>query len=369
MMGGCSWLPASGPSRNDVLDGYRQSLAKAGIKIVDVTPAIAHAADRAVLPLQTSVVPNTPAAPADTIAVGDTLSITIFEIGGASFSPGTDASQMSQYPAGANQLNLPDMTVGTEGNISVPYAGRIEVLGKTAPEVQEAIEKNLSAKLFQPQVIVSIKSSSYTQLTILGDVKKAGRFPVFPGERLLDGVALAEGPEHPDIDETVAVYRGEHRMSGRLDLIEHNERLNIGLQPLDRIQMTYNPQSYTVFGATGRTQEIVFDRENTTLEEALAKAGGLSDYTADVAGIFLFRFEMPNVINASPASGRADVPVIYHLNLKDPHTFFVLKQFSVHDKDLIYIADAKAVQIQKFFALIGQLFTPAEAIGVVKSTY
>ena len=45
--------------------------------------------------------------------------------------------------------------------------------------------------------------------------------------------------------------------------------------------------------------------------------------------------------------------------MREPQTFFLLQRFEVHDKDIIYVANAPSVQIYKFLQLIYTLATPA----------
>ena len=66
---------------------------------------------------------------------------------------------------------------------------------------------------------------------------------------------------------------------------------NIFLRGGDTLTVVRQPQTFTVFGATGRNAVVPFEADIITLEEAVAKAGGLLDYRADPTGVFLFRYE------------------------------------------------------------------------------
>jgi protein involved in polysaccharide export with SLBB domain len=61
-----------------------------------------------------------------TLGIGDVVSITIFEAeAGGLFVPGD-----AQRPG--NFVTLPDQIVGSDGNITVPYAGTIRAAGRNA---------------------------------------------------------------------------------------------------------------------------------------------------------------------------------------------------------------------------------------------
>ena len=106
-----------------------------------------------------------------------------------------------------------------------------------------------------------------------------------------------------------------------------------------------------------------------SLAEAVARGGGLDDQRADPQAVFLFRFETPFVAHAldQPAD-KPLVPIIYRVNMRDPQSFFLLQRFAMQDKDMIYVANARTVQLYKFLQLISSVLTPA-AYSAAISTY
>ena len=74
-----------------------------------------------------------------TLGIGDVVSVTIFEAEpGGLFIP-ADASARP-----GNFVTLPDQTIDSNGNITVPYVGTIRGAGRTPSEVQQAIVKALT---------------------------------------------------------------------------------------------------------------------------------------------------------------------------------------------------------------------------------
>ncbi|MCP6151546.1 polysaccharide biosynthesis/export family protein, partial [Klebsiella pneumoniae] len=57
---------------------------------------------------------------------------------------------------GSHTAVIPEQTVTQHGYITVPYAGQINVLNKTTPEVQEAIIQGLQGKAIEPQALVTV---------------------------------------------------------------------------------------------------------------------------------------------------------------------------------------------------------------------
>jgi polysaccharide export outer membrane protein len=118
-----------------------------------------------------------------------------------------------------------------------------------------------------------------------------------------------------------------------------------------------------VFGATGRNARITFDAEELTLIEALGKSQGLRDDLANPKGVFVFRYEQAAIVRSlgQPMSTRSEggtSPVAYRFDLSDANSYLLAKQFAVRDKDIIFVADAGAVQVQKLFTLLSTVTGP-----------
>ena len=114
-----------------------------------------------------------------------------------------------------------------------------------------------------------------------------------------------------------------------------------------------------MLGATGRNATVEFDQDRLSLIEALGKAGGLNDNRADATGVFLFRYENAKTYDQihhlpiTSTASRQSVPVVYHLNLKDPNSLLLAQRVAMRDKDVLYISNAPASDLQKVLALIG----------------
>jgi polysaccharide export outer membrane protein len=251
--------------------------------------------------------------------------------------------------------------VDADGYVSVPYAGRIKAAGATPDDVASRIEGALSGQSQNPQVIVTISKNLADTVIVSGAVKSPGRFPLtLANEQLLDMVAIAGGPTHGDEDESVQLTRAGQSAELPLTELESDATQNVYLDPGDHIQLSYNPRSYTVFGAAEKVEQISFDAPKLTLAEALARAGGPADGQADPNGIFLFRFERPAVAaRLGLQAAGAKVPVIYQLDMMQPASYFVAQEFAMQDQDVLYIANAKTDKVSKFLGLVGAVVAPA----------
>jgi polysaccharide export outer membrane protein len=310
------------------------------------------------------------APPEPTIGVGDSIVVSIWEAasGGLFTSAPTD-----QVAPGSHSVVLPEQMVGRAGAISVPFAGRIAVAGRLPVEVQRTIEQRLTGKAIDPQAIVSVAKSVNNTATVTGEVVKGERLPLsLKGDRLLDLIAEAGGARTPVYETSVRLSRGGITAAIPMEELVSAPAENIYAEPGDVLTVVHTPQTFTVFGGTGQNNEINFPAANVTLIEALAKAGGLQDFRSDPAGLFLFRWEMPAIVEAlglkraEPApDGR--VPVVYRLDLSDAKAYFAAERFPVRDKDILYAANASTTELEKFLQLVNGLTGPAVTGAVVKN--
>jgi polysaccharide export outer membrane protein len=370
-LSGCAALPASGPTESQVLNDVKAPQNPLGIRIVPIDANTIQALDET--PAGPLAAFGTGISPEDSdgqIGIGDMLSISIFEAGNSLFAPAAPPLSQTQTagPSGAvSNINLPLEQVDVDGNVNVPYAGRIPADGATPDELARRIEAALAGQSQHPQVIVTIAKNIADTVIVSGAVRASGRFPLsLAHEQLLDMVAIAGGPTHGDQDTDVALTRDGRTAREPLSALENDPADNIYLQPGDRIELTYNPRSFTVFGAAEHVQEIAFAAPKLSLADALARAGGPSNFQADPNGVFLFRFESPAVAArlGIPSHG-ARVPVIFQLDMMQPASYFVAQEFNMHNQDLLYIANAKTDKIGKLFGLIAALVSPASTANYI----
>ncbi len=299
--------------------------------------------------------------PVPHIGVGDSISVTIWEAGsgGLFTAPGGD-----RLSTGSKSVNIPDQLVGPDGQISIPYAGRIRVAGRTTLQVQADIVQKLAGKAIEPQALVTIPRPLSNTVTVSGESSTGGRIPLtVKGDKVLDIIASAGGVRSPVHETFVRLTRGVKTAVVALQKIISSPSENINMRAGDILTLVREPQTFTAFGATGKNAQINFEAVGITLDEALAKSGGLLDYRADAAGIFIFRFEPASLVrNLRPQSdlarGNTQVPVIYKLNLREAESFFLAKQFTVRNHDVLYVSNAPSSDVEKFFGLVGTISGP-----------
>ncbi len=368
LLAGCSALPTAGPTASDV---RRQEVENNQIRfdLVDIDDNVVAALRAAPGESLQARFKKYGAPPQARIGIGDSVVVSIWEAaGGGLFG----ASATDQVSTGSRSVTIPEQVVGRDGGLSVPFAGRVPVAGRLPIEVQRAIERRLAEKAIEPQVIVSVTKSLANSVTVTGEAVSGARVPLsVRGDRLLDLIAAVGGTRSPVYETFVRLSRGGVTATIPMEALVSNPAENIYAQPGDVLTLVRLPQSFTAFGATGANAQIPFTAEKMTLVEGLAKAGGLQDQRSDPAGVFLFRFEPPGIVNAL---GRPQLrtgpdgssPVVYRLDLRNAKSYFMAQRFPLHDKDIIYVANADLNELQKFFGLLNTLTGPVISGIVVK---
>jgi polysaccharide export outer membrane protein len=359
-LGACGFLPRSGPSTAEVEDRFKDGRDNPlGVREVALSPATIAALEQAPASSLSAIDRLRDNRPVDRIGPGDILAVSIYEAGPGLFS--NLQRQTTTGDSGATAESLPRLQVDRSGRVEVPFAGMVSVAGHTATEAQEIIQDRLAEKASSPQVIVTVVSGDTNSVIVSGDVKNPGRRPLtLAGENLLDMIALSGGPTHDPADTVVRVTRSGVMAAVPLARIADNAAENIRMEPQDRIQVSFAPRTFLVFGATDRVSQLPFDAPIVSLAEAMARTGGLDDNRANPSSVFLFRMEPPDVsrLLRLPAA-QGPVPVIYRTDLRDPQNFFLIERFAMKDKDLLYVANADSVQFYKFLQLIYTFVSPA----------
>ncbi|MFZ2109728.1 MAG: polysaccharide biosynthesis/export family protein, partial [Roseiarcus sp.] len=183
------------------------------------------------------------------LGTGDVVSITVFEASaGGLFIP----AEASARPG--NFITIPNQTVDSEGNISVPYAGTVHARGRTVTEVQRTIVDQLKNQAIKPQVVISVVDQRTSMISVLGEVNHPERFPASAaGEHLLDSITRAGGPKEQGYDTWVMLERDGRRATVPFGALVFDPSNNIFVHPNDTIYVYVEPQTFVVFGATAGT--------------------------------------------------------------------------------------------------------------------
>lgn len=372
-LAGCSDLPSSGPSALAVMDPGAINSVSQPYEVINVDPSTIDVLSRRPRSSFATRFGDHRPSTEPLIGVGDMITVTIWEAssGGLFSSP----AALERVSAGANSATIPEQVVGRDGAITVPYAGRVRVAGRTPRVVQEIVQHALEGKAIQPQVLITDNKPVSSTVTIGGEgVGASQRLPLsVKGDRLLDVIAEAGGVRMPVNQISVILQRNGVTERVPLQHVTVDPHENIFMRPGDVVTLVQDPQTFFMYGATTQNGEIPFGTDQLTLAQALVKVGGLADYRSDARGVFIFRLETPSVLHEmrpdSTVAARAGrIPVVYHLDLTNPNSLFMEQRFQIAPHDLLYVSNAPSVEIQKAADIFNGLVAPLSQSAYAAST-
>lgn len=248
----------------------------------------------------------------------------------------TDLSDKSPFVSQGG-YNFGPVEVPEEGNISIPYVGEIQVLGKSLAEISQAFSDKIKPVSNTAQVSVSRTGRLARTANVIGEVKTPGPVPLErAGVSSLDILASAGGPTGPE-----HLFRYTLRRNGtdyKFDyqgyrkhpfLVESGDLLTVTTDSSNR---------FHVMGAINRPTTVGFPTPSPTLADALGAAMGLDERRSDPAGVFIFRKGSPDTV--------------YTFSLRDPSVIPLIQRFPMQGEDILYITEAPLVRWNRIISQI-----------------
>jgi polysaccharide export outer membrane protein len=226
------------------------------------------------------------------VGPGDVLEVTVF---------GND--DLSRVP-----------TVQTNGSISFPLLGEVQVAGLTVAEVQRKITNLLEKDyLVRPQVEVKVREYQSQFVSVVGEVNSPGRKPLRGRTRLIDLLTEAGGFK-PTASGDVIIARtdGEFEGGQRSITVRITRSTSPSMQDLVNLELplrngdivTALPKAFvTVDGEVTRPGRYAIEAD-LTVTGAISLAGGLTRFGSSSV----------KVRHTDPATGKA---TIVEVDLKD----------------------------------------------------
>ena len=216
----------------------------------------------------TSTATGTPAAAAETaaapdsapqkvvIGAGDLLSIMVY-----------DAPELAQ-----------DVRVSADGSVHLTLLGDVHAAGLQPDGLAAAVETQLSSRqLIQaPHVSVSIKEFTTQGVTVEGEVKKPGLYPIYSERSLIDMLALADGLT-ANADTHVSIRR---HGTGAVDkvLVQQNDPdltvRSVRVYPGDVVIVPRAGLAYVLGDVTRPGGYIMHDDGRMSVIQAISEAQG-----------------------------------------------------------------------------------------------
>lgn len=191
---------------------------------------------------------------------------------------GGDVVRISVY--GNPDLGV-ETRVSDSGFITMPLVGQVSVAGLSAAMAEAKIANMLQRGGFvkNPQVNLLVTVLTSQQVSVLGQVNRAGRYPIDGPRSVLDLLALAGGIS-PDGGDVVTVIRKRNgkAIKEQVDTADVTRSAdmtgNADVQAGDIIFVDRAPRFY-IYGEVQRPGQLRLERQMTVLQ-ALSAGGGLT---------------------------------------------------------------------------------------------
>lgn len=85
------------------------------------------------------------------------------------------------------------VTVRPDGRVALPLAGELVAAGKTPADLEKEIAERLREYIDRPLVTVIVEEINSPKVSVLGEVRRPGRFVISQRTTILDAIALSGG--------------------------------------------------------------------------------------------------------------------------------------------------------------------------------
>ena len=239
-------------------------------------------------------------------------------------------------PAGQYRSADQAGTVVTEdGTIYYPYVGTLQVAGKTTRQVRDLLASRLSKFIEKVQLDVRMTAFRSKRVYVVGEVVKPGLQEVTDIPMTVLEAVNRAGGFGPEADHSRVLltrkgttYRVDIQAMYEAGATEQNALLEPGdiLNVQDR---SFN--KIFVLGEVAKPGSLIMTKKRSTLAEALADAGYISQERSNPKWIYVMR-------------GDSDVPELFHLDGSSPDSMLLADRFTLQPRDIVYVDTADVVR-------------------------
>ncbi|MEL6586204.1 MAG: polysaccharide biosynthesis/export family protein [Pseudomonadota bacterium] len=280
------------------------------------------------------------------LAVGDIVNVTVWDSSDSSLLTGP----------GQQQVELPNIRIGANGAIFMPYVGSVRIAGLNAERARARLQQEIDRVAPSAQVQLSVEEGRGNSVDLVGGVQSPGSYPM--PDRNLSVLALISmgGGVSPSLENPqIRLQRGHQIFGTSIDRLYAEPSLDTRLQPGDKIIVEEDDRYFLSVGATGREALHPFTKDIITAMDAVAITGGVNDARADPAAILILR-EYPQSALRAGTFGPREQRVVFTMDLTNADGLFSARQFQIRSGDVVYASESPINNVQTVFRLVGSAF-------------
>src|SRR5260221_2333685 len=183
--------------------------------------------------------------------------------------------------------------VEADGTFTYPMIGRFRAGGLTLRQVETGLKKKLvdDGYFRNPQITVAVETYKSQKVFIVGEVRTPGTYPLSGGMNLIEALARAGSTLPTASGEAVIAHAGDSASGPTIPTKPDDTNVvRVNLRDLEQGVLSQNAaltdgdtifvpraESVYVFGQVKSPGAYALQRQKTTVLQALALAGGVTD--------------------------------------------------------------------------------------------
>src|SRR5690242_14595179 len=254
--------------------------------------------------------------------------------------------QISVWVADAADISGRQVNIDPGGDITLPMIGRVRAAGLTTKQLEAELTEKLKTYFKAPQVVVSVTEFRSQPVSVIGAVNQPGVHQLRGRKTLVEVLSLAGGIAK-DAGYTVKITRGvewgpiplanaKKDPSGQFTIAQvelkdimtaANPQGNIPIRPNDVISVPVGEMVYVIGEVNKAGGFVLAERENISVLQALALAGGLSPQASP---------KNARILRAQAGStSRTEIPIDVRKVLQGQ-----AKDASLNSEDILFIPNS-----------------------------
>jgi polysaccharide export outer membrane protein len=206
------------------------------------------------------------------------------------------------------ELCVPQITVPSDGSITVPVLGSLPVAGQTTAQVARTLTKKWSDYVVSPLVTVTLTQRRHQSVQIYGFVAHAQAVEYRPDLHLLEALAEAGGAsETGDMSQVAVTHKNGVIQTADLSdpQTAGSAAQDLALSPDDVIYVPPRHMQISVLGEVAKPGSYAY-KDKMTVLDALTDADNVNQATADLSHATLIHdgTEHPLDLNALLVRGQ-----------------------------------------------------------------